>query len=279
MASTRTTSSTDVHDVALDRVQCDDRLARRFRGCPAAASSSPTAMRLMPAGCSRRSASTIISTTSTTSTPAAIGPSPTRTATRCCASGSGSIPDHALLADDMAQNLAPAKALGMTTVWVDNGSERGNHGYDESFIDHRDRRCRRMARKHLGGRDMNDELQAAIDRAWEEREIARPGYERRSPPGGRHGARRARSRRGADRREGRRRMDRPPVAEEGRAAVLPAQPDGSDLAGGARRRALVGQGPVQIRRLGRDGNSARPASASSPARSSAAAPISRPARC
>jgi putative hydrolase of the HAD superfamily len=46
-------------------------------------------------------------------------------------------PRHALLADDMAQNLAPAKALGMTTVWVDNGSERGNHGFDEGFIDHR----------------------------------------------------------------------------------------------------------------------------------------------
>jgi putative hydrolase of the HAD superfamily len=37
----------------------------------------------------------------------------------------------------MAQNLKPAKALGMTTVWVDNGSERGNHGADPSFIDHR----------------------------------------------------------------------------------------------------------------------------------------------
>ena len=46
-------------------------------------------------------------------------------------------PGHALLADDMVQNLAPAKALGMTTVWVDNGSERGNHGFDESFVDHR----------------------------------------------------------------------------------------------------------------------------------------------
>jgi putative hydrolase of the HAD superfamily len=49
----------------------------------------------------------------------------------------GIAPTHALLADDMAQNLAPAKALGMTTVWVDNGSERGNHGFDESFVDHR----------------------------------------------------------------------------------------------------------------------------------------------
>jgi putative hydrolase of the HAD superfamily len=35
----------------------------------------------------------------------------------------------------MAQNLAPAKQLGMTTVWVDNGSERGNHGYDQAIVD------------------------------------------------------------------------------------------------------------------------------------------------
>jgi putative hydrolase of the HAD superfamily len=46
-------------------------------------------------------------------------------------------PGRALLVDDMAQNLRPAKVLGMTTVWVDNGSERGSHGADDSFIDHR----------------------------------------------------------------------------------------------------------------------------------------------
>jgi putative hydrolase of the HAD superfamily len=46
-------------------------------------------------------------------------------------------PQRALLADDLAANLRPAKALGITTVWVDNGSERGDHGADESFIDHR----------------------------------------------------------------------------------------------------------------------------------------------
>ncbi len=34
----------------------------------------------------------------------------------------------------MAANLEPAKALGMTTVWVDNGSERGDHGLGD-FID------------------------------------------------------------------------------------------------------------------------------------------------
>jgi putative hydrolase of the HAD superfamily len=45
-------------------------------------------------------------------------------------------PAEALLADDMAANLKPAKALGMTTVWVDNGSERGTHGQGD-FIDYR----------------------------------------------------------------------------------------------------------------------------------------------
>jgi putative hydrolase of the HAD superfamily len=45
-------------------------------------------------------------------------------------------PRRALFAEDMARNLAPAKALGMTTVWIDNGSERGDHGADPAFIDH-----------------------------------------------------------------------------------------------------------------------------------------------
>ena len=36
-------------------------------------------------------------------------------------------PARALFVEDMARNLAPAKALGMTTVWVNNGSERGSH--------------------------------------------------------------------------------------------------------------------------------------------------------
>ena len=46
-------------------------------------------------------------------------------------------PKRALFVEDMARNLALAKALGMTTVWIDNGSERGGHGADASFIDYR----------------------------------------------------------------------------------------------------------------------------------------------
>jgi putative hydrolase of the HAD superfamily len=44
-------------------------------------------------------------------------------------------PAHAAMVEDMAQNLKPAKMLGMTTVWVDNGSERGNHGHHPDYID------------------------------------------------------------------------------------------------------------------------------------------------
>ncbi|GGB20178.1 pyrimidine 5'-nucleotidase [Sphingomonas metalli] len=33
-------------------------------------------------------------------------------------------PMRALFVEDMARNLKPAKAIGMTTVWVDNGSEQ-----------------------------------------------------------------------------------------------------------------------------------------------------------
>ena len=33
------------------------------------------------------------------------------------------------------QNLKPAKALGMTTVWVDNGSERGAHLAEDGHVD------------------------------------------------------------------------------------------------------------------------------------------------
>lgn len=46
-------------------------------------------------------------------------------------------PRHALFVEDMARNLEPAKMLGMTTVWIDNGSERGDFGADPAFIDYR----------------------------------------------------------------------------------------------------------------------------------------------
>jgi putative hydrolase of the HAD superfamily len=46
-------------------------------------------------------------------------------------------PTRALFVEDMARNLAPAKALGMTTVWIDNGSEQAEAEADPAFIDYR----------------------------------------------------------------------------------------------------------------------------------------------
>jgi len=43
-------------------------------------------------------------------------------------------PAQSLFADDMARNLKPAKLIGMTTLWVDNGSEQGEEG-DRDFVD------------------------------------------------------------------------------------------------------------------------------------------------
>lgn len=45
-------------------------------------------------------------------------------------------PSESLFVEDMARNLKPAKAIGMTTVWVDNGSEQTVDA-DRSFIDYR----------------------------------------------------------------------------------------------------------------------------------------------
>jgi len=61
-------------------------------------------------------------------------PKPSLTAYQGLVAATGIDPSESLFVEDMARNLAPAKALGMATVWVDNGSEQGP-GEDRSFID------------------------------------------------------------------------------------------------------------------------------------------------
>jgi putative hydrolase of the HAD superfamily len=60
-------------------------------------------------------------------------PHPDAYAGMCAAFGID--PADSLFAEDMARNLAPAKAIGMTTLWIDNGSEQGA-GEDRSFVDY-----------------------------------------------------------------------------------------------------------------------------------------------
>ncbi len=62
-------------------------------------------------------------------------PKPDPKAYRGLCDAYGLDPRASLFVDDMARNLAPAKAIGMATVWIDNGSEQGP-GEDRSFIDY-----------------------------------------------------------------------------------------------------------------------------------------------
>ena len=48
----------------------------------------------------------------------------------------GFAPSRALFVDDMSRNLRPAKALGMKTVWLANGSEAGDRDHDPDHVDH-----------------------------------------------------------------------------------------------------------------------------------------------
>lgn len=44
-------------------------------------------------------------------------------------------PATSLFVEDMTRNLTPAKALGMTTVWLDNGSESGHRDHRPEHVD------------------------------------------------------------------------------------------------------------------------------------------------
>lgn len=66
----------------------------------------------------------------------ALRPKPAASAYRGLCDAHGIEPATALFVDDMTRNLAPAKAIGMTTVWVDNGSEQAPGGDGRAFIDY-----------------------------------------------------------------------------------------------------------------------------------------------
>ena len=127
----------DVHDIALDRVQCDERLGRLLLQLPGRRfvftnGDAPYARRVLArigVGDHFDDLHDIHASS--------YRPKPDPYGYRLLCDRFNIDPAHALFADDIAQNLAPAKALGMTTVWVDNGSERGDHGFDESAVDER----------------------------------------------------------------------------------------------------------------------------------------------
>ncbi|GAC1580881.1 MAG: pyrimidine 5'-nucleotidase [Sphingomicrobium sp.] len=125
----------DVHDIALDRVAPDQRLAEALRRLPG--------RRFVFTNGNGSYAERVLS---------AIGigddfhglvdiqacgylPKPDPSGYALLVERFGIDPTRAVLVEDMAKNLKPAKALGMTTVWVNNGSEHGNHLHDPAAID------------------------------------------------------------------------------------------------------------------------------------------------
>lgn len=127
----------DVHDIAFDRVQCDERLAALLPRLPGRRfiftnGDAPYARRVLE----RIGIATHFDELHDIHANE-YRPKPDPHGYRLLCERFGIEPAQALLVDDMVQNLAPAKALGMTTIWVDNGSERGNHNYDSAVIDER----------------------------------------------------------------------------------------------------------------------------------------------
>ncbi len=50
-------------------------------------------------------------------------------------------PARSLFADDMSRNLAPAHAMGMQTLWIDNGSEAGSRDHSHGHVSHHISAC------------------------------------------------------------------------------------------------------------------------------------------
>jgi putative hydrolase of the HAD superfamily len=127
----------DVHDIAFDRVQCDERLARLLPRLPGRRfiftnGDAPYARRVLDRIGIAAHFDQLHDIHASS-----YRPKPDPHGYRLLCERFNIEPRQALLADDMVQNLAPAKALGMTTIWVDNGSERGNHNYDSAVVDER----------------------------------------------------------------------------------------------------------------------------------------------
>ena len=127
----------DVHAIPLDRIAPDPRLARGLARLPGRklvftngdASYARRVLDAIGIGSEFEGLHDIHATE--------LSPKPNLHGYRLLLDQFGIDPNRALMVEDMAQNLLPAKKLGMTTVWVDNGSERGNHGHHPDHIDHR----------------------------------------------------------------------------------------------------------------------------------------------
>ena len=126
----------DVHDITLDRLARDDRLGAALKRLPGRKfvftnGDKSYADRVLKAIGIGEHFHGLIDIEA-----CSFLPKPDAHGYRLLVERFGIDPARAALVEDMAKNLKPAKALGMTTIWLDNGSDHGNHDADPEVIDH-----------------------------------------------------------------------------------------------------------------------------------------------
>ncbi len=125
----------DVHDIPLDRIARDDRLAsalarlpgRKFIHTNGDADYAWKVLDKLGIAAELDHLHDIFA--------AELRPKPDLHGYRKLLDQFGIDPAGAAMFEDMARNLRPAKELGMTTIWIDNGSERGSHDFHPDFVD------------------------------------------------------------------------------------------------------------------------------------------------
>ena len=125
----------DVHDIALDRLSVDDRFRAGLARLPGRRlvftnADADYAERVLKARGIADLFDGICDIRSTAYTP-----KPDPAAYAAMVAHLAVDPATSLFVEDMARNLTPAKALGMTTVWLDNGSESGHRDHLPDHVD------------------------------------------------------------------------------------------------------------------------------------------------
>ena len=125
----------DVHDIALDRLSPDARLRAGLERLPGRRliftnADADYAARVLEARGIADLFDDICDIRITAYTP-----KPEAAAYRSMVDHLAVAPATSLFVEDMARNLTPAKALGMTTVWLDNGSESGHRDHLPDHVD------------------------------------------------------------------------------------------------------------------------------------------------
>ena len=125
-----------VHDIDLSVLAPDAALNDSHRAAAGKAVCSYQRLRQLRAGaCSTVCTGATLSTTFGISARSAFRRSPRWRLSRQCLARAGIAPERCAMFEDVARNLVPAHELGMTTVWLNNGSVWSKQGPEHPVAD------------------------------------------------------------------------------------------------------------------------------------------------